>query len=98
MQDLEKTKTVFLSIASTSRKSKAVPDRTNAVPGDSSSNKWYQKDDDGQRKETGKAACDRRSKTGKKDLKTVSKRRACGKKELEHDLTLVKVLANQQKV
>ncbi|GBM31133.1 hypothetical protein AVEN_58928-1 [Araneus ventricosus] len=44
-QDLEKTETVFLSSASTSRKSSAVPGGADAVPGDTSSNKWYQKED-----------------------------------------------------
>ncbi|GBM38318.1 Retrovirus-related Pol polyprotein from transposon TNT 1-94 [Araneus ventricosus] len=44
-QDLEKTETVFLSSASTSRKSSAVPGGADAVPGDASGNKWYQKED-----------------------------------------------------
>ncbi|GBM50230.1 hypothetical protein AVEN_134796-1 [Araneus ventricosus] len=44
-QDLEKTETVFLSSASTSRKSSAVPGGADTVPGDASGNKWYQKED-----------------------------------------------------
>ncbi|GBM25149.1 hypothetical protein AVEN_96706-1 [Araneus ventricosus] len=45
-QDLEKTETVFLSSASTSRKSSAVSRGADAVPGDASGNKSYQKEDD----------------------------------------------------
>ncbi|GBM11644.1 Retrovirus-related Pol polyprotein from transposon TNT 1-94 [Araneus ventricosus] len=45
-QDLEKKETVFLSSASTSRKSSAVPGGADAVPGDASGNKWYPKEDD----------------------------------------------------
>ncbi|GBN59080.1 Retrovirus-related Pol polyprotein from transposon TNT 1-94 [Araneus ventricosus] len=45
-QDLEKMEIVFLSSASTSRKSSAVPGGADAVPGDASGNKWYQKEDD----------------------------------------------------
>ncbi|GBL75902.1 hypothetical protein AVEN_234242-1 [Araneus ventricosus] len=44
-QDLEKTETVFLSSASTSRKSNAISGGADAVPGDASGNKWYQKED-----------------------------------------------------
>ncbi|GBM43843.1 hypothetical protein AVEN_166238-1 [Araneus ventricosus] len=44
-QDLEKTETVFLSSASTSRTSSAVPGGADAVPRDASGNKWYQKED-----------------------------------------------------
>ncbi|GBL74326.1 Retrovirus-related Pol polyprotein from transposon TNT 1-94 [Araneus ventricosus] len=44
-QDLEKTETVFLSSASTSRKSSAVPGGADTVPGDARGNKWYQKED-----------------------------------------------------
>ncbi|GBM86554.1 Retrovirus-related Pol polyprotein from transposon TNT 1-94 [Araneus ventricosus] len=44
-QDLEKTETVFLSSASASRKSSAVPGGADAVPEDASCNKWYQKED-----------------------------------------------------
>ncbi|GBM05547.1 Retrovirus-related Pol polyprotein from transposon RE1 [Araneus ventricosus] len=44
-QDLEKAETVLFGSASTSRKSSAVPGGEDAVPGDSSGNKWYQKED-----------------------------------------------------
>ncbi|GBM85578.1 hypothetical protein AVEN_207738-1 [Araneus ventricosus] len=44
-QYLEKTDTVFLGSASISRKSSAVPGGADAVPGDVSGNKWYQKED-----------------------------------------------------
>ncbi|GBM42682.1 Retrovirus-related Pol polyprotein from transposon RE1 [Araneus ventricosus] len=44
-QDLEKPETVLLSCASTFRKSSAVPGGADAVPGNASGNKWYQKED-----------------------------------------------------